>query len=138
MQTFRVYEVQYEVIAHKWMCEVEAPNESTAMRLVREGAVDPIDCDTMGEPFYTESGFAVQPHDADSNFGWDAALMDLESIESDCRPKSAHMPTVIDAIEAALNYFEDTRHGKDWIETGGVEAKMLREALNTLRDEGTV
>lgn len=60
MPAFRVYEVQNEVIARKWMYEVEAPNEDEAMNLIREGDIDPIDCGTMGEPFYGESGFAVQ------------------------------------------------------------------------------
>jgi len=79
MPKFRVYEVQDEVITRKWMYEVEALEEAAAMNLVREGEVSPIDCGTMGEPFYAESGVAVQSHDADSNVGWDAALKQLES-----------------------------------------------------------
>jgi hypothetical protein len=81
MPTFRVYEVQDEVIARKWMYEVEAPNEDSAMMLVREGEVDPIDCGTMGEPFYAESGFVVQPHDADNRIGWEKAVNQLESVK---------------------------------------------------------
>jgi hypothetical protein len=136
MPTFRIYEVQNEVVARKWMYEVESPNATAAMSLVREGEIDPIDCGTMGEPFYAESGFAVQAVGADSNVGWDAALKDLESNQDDS--KSKRKPIVVEAIKAALNYFEDTRHGKEWIETGGVEAKMLHGALDALRAGGDV
>jgi len=134
MPSYRVYEVQNEIVTRKWMYEVEAPDKNVAMSLVRDGQVEPIDCGTMGEPFYAESGFAVQPHDADSNVGWEDALNDLDG----SKPTSAHESIVVEAIEAALDYFEETRHGKEWINTGGVEAKMLREALNALRAEGTV
>lgn len=81
MPTFRVYEVQDEVIARKWMYEVEASNEDAAVNLVREGEIDPNDCGTMGEPFYAESGVSVQPHDVDSSVGWEHAAQQLESVK---------------------------------------------------------
>jgi hypothetical protein len=133
MSTYRVYEVQYEVITHRWIYEIEASDENAAMALIHDGQLDPVDCGTIDEPFHTDSGFAVQRRDADSDVGWDRALKDL----NESNPRDVRIPFIIDAIEAALNYFEDTRHGKEWIETGGVEAKMLREALNTLRAKGT-
>jgi hypothetical protein len=133
MATFRAYEVQNEIVTRKWMYEVEAADEGTAMSLIRNGEVDPVDCGAMGEPFYAESGFAVQPRDADSSKCWDEALADCESNESANDSKSLRVSTVVEAIEAALNYFEDTRHGKEWIETGGVEAELLHGALNALR-----
>jgi hypothetical protein len=138
MATFRGYEVQEEIVIRKWMYEIEAPDESAAMSLIRNGEADPMDCGTIGEPFYSRSGFAVPPADADSYVGWDEALADFESNESDSDSRSQCVSSVVEAIEVALNYFEDTRHGKEWIEAGGVEAKMLREALNALRAEGTV
>jgi hypothetical protein len=81
MPTFRVYEVQEETVARKWMYEVEAPDEDAAMHLVHGGEVDPIDCGTMGEPFYAESGFSVQPHDADREVGWERAVTNLNSVK---------------------------------------------------------
>lgn len=33
------------------------------------------------------------------------------------------------ACETALAYFEDTRHGREWIESGGMEAAELRAAI---------
>jgi hypothetical protein len=63
------------------MYEVEAPDTNAVLNLVREGEIDPIDCGTMGEPFYGESGFAVQPHDADSSVGWENAAEKLESVK---------------------------------------------------------
>lgn len=138
MPTFHVCEVQEEIIIRKWMYEIEAHDESAAMNLIRDGEVNPMDCGTIGEPFYAHSGFAVSPDDAESYVGWDAALTDFESNQSESDPKSMHITTVVEAIEAALSYFEDTRHGKEWIETGGVEAEMLRGALNSLRAEGAL
>ena len=86
MPTFRVYEVQNEVIARKWMYEVEAPSEDAAMSLIRDGEIDPVDCGTMGESFYAESGFAVQPHDADIDAGWEIAVQQLESAKGNSEP----------------------------------------------------
>ncbi len=80
MPTFRVYEVQNEVISRKWMYEVEAPNEEDALNVVQAGEVDPIDCGAMGESLYAESGFTVQPLDADGDIGWEHAVKQLESI----------------------------------------------------------
>jgi len=137
MPTYRGYEVQEEIVIRKWMYEIEASDASAAMSLIRNGEANPMDCGTIGEPFYARSGFAVPPADADSYVGWDDALADFESNEPDSDSKPPSVATVIEAIEATLNYFEATRHGKEWIETGGVEAKV-REALNALRAEGTV
>lgn len=81
MPAFRVYEVQNEVIARKWMYEVEALSEDDAMNLIREGDIEPIDCGTLGEPFYAESGFVVQTQDADRDIGWENAAAKLNSIE---------------------------------------------------------
>ena len=80
MPTFRVYEVQEEIFTRRWMYDVEAPDENAAMSRVRDGEVDPIDCGTIGEPFYADSGFAAQPAGADSA-GWEMALANLESIK---------------------------------------------------------
>ena len=48
--------------------------------------IDPIDCGTMGESFYAESGFAVQPHDADIDAGWEIAVQQLESAKGNSEP----------------------------------------------------
>lgn len=89
MPTFRIYEVQNEIVARKWMYDVDAPNEVAAMKLIRDGEVDPIDCGTMGEPFYAESGFAVQSHDADSDVSWEKAVQQLESSKGSGEPLRA-------------------------------------------------
>lgn len=43
--------------------------------------------------------------------------------------------SLIEAAEIALNYFEDTRHGREWIESGGVEAAALRDALDKAKEQ---
>jgi hypothetical protein len=78
---FRIYEVQDEIIARRWRYEVEAPSEDAAMHLVREGEARAVDCSTIDEPFYGESGFAVQPSDADSIVGWERAVTNLNSVK---------------------------------------------------------
>ena len=82
MPTFRVYEVQDEIITRKWMYEVEAPDENAATVLAANGEAEPIDCGTIGEPFYADSGIAAQPAGAD-NTGWERALAKLESVKGE-------------------------------------------------------
>jgi hypothetical protein len=89
MPTFRVYEVQNEIVTRKWMYEIEASDESAAMSLIRNGEVNPVDCGTIGEPFYADSGFAAQSVGADST-GWEKALADLESVKGE--GNSTHSP----------------------------------------------
>ena len=55
-------------------------------------------------------------------------LCQLEHIESVAQK-------LIDACEVALQYFEDTRHGREWTQNGGLEAENLRSALAEARGE---
>ena len=55
-------------------------------------------------------------------------LFEIEQIESVAQK-------LVVACEVALQYFEDTRHGREWTQNGGLEAENLRSALAEARGE---
>lgn len=131
MPVFTVYEVQQEISRRKWKYEVEAADEDSAMLLAENGGGDGVDCGLLEEPIIGDSGFAALPPNDEDAAGFDQALINLESIKGDVSAPVS--PAVVEAMEAALHYFEDTRHGKEWIESGGIEADELRSALKSLQ-----
>lgn len=53
----------------------------------------------------------------------------IDELETAIEAARAASRELLEACEIAINYFEDTRHGREWIESGGVEAKVLRKAI---------
>jgi hypothetical protein len=79
MPTYKVYEVQEEVLTRKLLYEVDANSEDDAIEKAMNGQVEPIVQSTMGEPEYVTWGWSARPVDSADESAWDEALADLEA-----------------------------------------------------------
>jgi len=79
MPKFSVYEVQEEVVIHKWLYEVEAESEDDAIEKAMNGEAQAAEHGTMREPEYVTWGWSARPISAADKMAWDEALADLET-----------------------------------------------------------
>ena len=79
MPTFRVYEVQEEIVIRKWLYEIEADSEDDAIEKAMNGEAQASERGTMREPEYVTWGWSARPIATADEMAWDEALADLEA-----------------------------------------------------------
>ena len=82
------------------------------------------DHDEQGEPY--ENGVRIDADEGPVAFD----VIDCSA------PLIAAAPELLAACQAALDYFNETRSGREWRDNGGEEPDLLRAAINKAEGRG--
>lgn len=77
MPTYKVYEVQEEVVIRKRLYEVEADCEVDAIEKAMNREAEAIEHDVISEPEFVTQGFAARTIADADEMAWQEALTDL-------------------------------------------------------------
>ena len=77
MPTYKIYEVQEEVVIRKWLYEIEAEDEDAAIEKAMNREVEGTEHGVISEPEYVTQGFAARPIANVDEMAWEAALENL-------------------------------------------------------------